>query len=76
MDKIKFQEQAEYHINKLNELIEKMPEKGLKSTESQKVYLQNALNSFEYAVNGVEEEDFLPTASSKSTYPEAWTLYP
>ena len=35
-----------------------MPEKGLKSEDSQKVYLLSTIKSFEYAVNGIKGKDF------------------
>ena len=53
-----FKKRTEALISKLEDLIEKMPEKGNSMNDSQKVCLRQALNEFSYTVNGVEESDF------------------
>lgn len=53
-----FKSKAEKLISKFEKLLEEMPDKGLKSTDSQKACLQQALNELSYAVNGVEASDF------------------
>jgi hypothetical protein len=53
-----FKKRAETLISKLETLISKMPDKGLKSEDSQKLCLLQALNEFSYCVNGTEQEDF------------------
>ena len=57
---ITFKSKAEKLISQFEKLLEVMPEKGLKSTDSQKVCLQQALNELSYTVNGVESSDFKP----------------
>lgn len=54
----KFKLKADKHIEKLNDMIEKMPFKGNKEEDSQQVCLMNALRNFEITVNGLEPEDF------------------
>lgn len=54
----KFQIQAEKLTSKLRNIISKMPEKGLKEEDCQRLYLLNRLSEFEYAINGVSENDF------------------
>ena len=51
------QMQLNAHIDGIEDLIKQMPDKGLKSDESQKVNLQNLNNSLRYAVEGMEVED-------------------
>ena len=58
MNAERFKTKAEALIDKLQSLIEVLPDKGLKCSVSQKVCLLNSLGSFESAVNGVEDEDF------------------
>ena len=53
-----FQRRATSLIAQIEALIEKMPDKGNSSSESQKVCLSQALNQFEHTVNGVEASDF------------------
>jgi len=53
-----FKKRADALISKIEDLINKMPDKGLKSEDSQKVCLQQAIDDFSYTVNGVEPSDF------------------
>ena len=53
-----FKLKAEKLISRFEKLIEEMPDKGLKSTDSQKVCLQQAVNDLSYTINGVEASDF------------------
>lgn len=54
----KFKIRVEKLIDKIEDLIEKIPYHGDSCSESQKVCLKQALNEFSYTVNGVEESDF------------------
>ena len=47
MNKEEFKNKVELLINDINNLIEKMPKKGLKEYECQRVCLENSLNKFE-----------------------------
>lgn len=53
-----FQIEAAKLIAKLEKLIDKMPQKGDKPQDCQKMCLLSELGSFKRAVNGVEEIDF------------------
>lgn len=44
-------------IDELENLINKMPQKGLKSNSCQRTALKNSLNTFSQCVNGIEESD-------------------
>ena len=46
-------------ISKAEDVIQRLPDKGDKESDSQKICLINALNELEYTVNGVEVEDFI-----------------
>jgi hypothetical protein len=59
MTKEEFKTKAEELIEQLESLIEQMPTK-VDTSESQKVLLQNQLNQFSYAVNGLEDSDLDP----------------
>jgi len=54
---IKFKEKAKSILEKLETLIQTMPQKGDKSTDCQRTYLQQKINEVYYAINGIEEED-------------------
>ena len=53
----KFKEKAENLLGKLEDLICTMPQKGNKSTDCQRVYLQQKINEVYHAVNGTEQKD-------------------
>ncbi len=53
-----FKYKAELLIAELETLIEQMPQLGNSAENSQKVLLQQKVNELQYAVNGVEDEDF------------------
>lgn len=53
----KFKKKAESILEKLENHIQKMPQKGNKSTDCQRTYLQQQINEVYYAINGIEEED-------------------
>jgi len=53
----KFKKKAESILEKLEIHIQKMPQKGDKSTDCQRIYLQQQINEVYYAINGVVEED-------------------
>ena len=53
----KFKKKAQKHLDALEELFNKLPEKGLTSEECQRVNLVNSLLHLGYAVNGTEQED-------------------
>jgi len=55
---IAFKKKADDLIEKIETLINKMPDKGNSSSESQKICLQIAINEFSHNVNGVEPSDF------------------
>ena len=46
-------------VNKLEEHFEKLPDKGDKCCDSQKICLLNALYDVEKNINGLEPEDFI-----------------
>ena len=46
-------------IELAEELIHKLPEKGLKCSDCQRMCLQNSILEFSYLVNGIEESDLL-----------------
>ena len=54
-----FKAEAEHHIDKLEDLIHRLPQKGNTSSECQRMTLQQALNEFYYAVNGTEAKDLI-----------------
>lgn len=58
MNKHTFKEDAEELIEKFQKLIDRMPDRGDSSSESQKVCLQISLNDLDATVNGVEDSDF------------------
>jgi len=53
----KFKKKAESILEKLENHIQKMPQKGNKSTDCQRTYLQQQINEVYYAINGIKEED-------------------
>ena len=53
-----FVKRVENLVSKIADIIEKMPDRGNSSNESQKVCLQQALNEFSYTINGIEDSDF------------------
>jgi len=52
-----FQSEAEEHIYRLRKLFEKLPKKGLKEEDCQRVCLLNSLSSVERCVNGTVSDD-------------------
>lgn len=46
-----------YIIDLAEDAIHSMPQKGEKSTQCQRVGLQQAINEFSYLVNGITQED-------------------
>ena len=48
---------ADVHLKKLEHHIEKLPNKGLKCSDSQKMCLMNNLHALWNVFNGIEEED-------------------
>lgn len=52
-----FKERVLHHLEKIQDLINKMPQKGNTSSECQRVNLQILLNDFEAGVNGTEQKD-------------------
>ena len=61
-----FKTELENKAQELKDFInEVMPDNGLKCEQSQKVCLLNALNSFEHAINGIEDEDLNPEMLNK-----------
>ena len=57
MEIVEFKERAERSISELEDLIHQMPQNGNSTKECQRVYLQQKLNEFHYAVNGTEIDD-------------------
>ena len=57
MDIKEFKSKAEDLLGQLETLIQTMPQKGDKSTDCQRTYLQQQINEVYYAINGIEEED-------------------
>jgi len=53
-----FKRKVEELISQIEDVIDEMPAKRYKETESQKICLINELHKFAYAVNGVEDSDF------------------
>ena len=45
---------------KMNDLIDKLPDKGLKCSDSQKVCLTTALRNLQENIRGLEQEDLIP----------------
>jgi hypothetical protein len=58
MNAKEFKEKTEKLIYEIEGLIEEMPYKADSETDSQKIFLMNQLNQFNYAVNGVTDDDF------------------
>ena len=52
-----FQSEAEDHVYRLRKLFEKLPQKGLKEEDCQRVCLLNALSSLERCINGTKQSD-------------------
>lgn len=52
-------EKLHSHVEQIDDLLEEMPDKGNKCSDSQRVCLQNAINSFEHNINGITEEDLI-----------------
>ena len=52
-----FQSESEEHIGRLRKLFEKLPQKGLKEEDCQRVCLLNALSNLEHYVNGTTQSD-------------------
>jgi len=57
MELTEFTEKTESIINRFQQLIDELPQKGDTSEDSQKVCLQQRLNELQYAVNGTRESD-------------------
>ena len=57
MDIKDFKSKAEDLLGQLESLIQTMPQKGDKSTDCQRVYLQQQINEVYYAINGTEQSD-------------------
>ena len=57
MELQEFKTQTEVLIDKFQDLINELPQKGNKSTECQRVCLQQHLNELESAVTGTEVSD-------------------
>ena len=56
-----FQSEAEEHMFRLRKLFEKLPQKGLKEEDCQRLCLLNALSNVERCVNGTTKDD-MPNA--------------
>jgi hypothetical protein len=52
-----FQSEAEEHIYRLRKLFEKLPSKGQKEEDCQRLCLLNALSDVEHCVNGTTQDD-------------------
>ena len=52
-----FKSKAEDLLGQLETLIQTMPQKGNKSTDCQRTYLQQQINEVYYAINGTEQSD-------------------
>ena len=53
-------EKLHSHVEQIEDLIELMPHKGDKCSDSQKLCLTQAINEFEHSINGItteQEED-------------------
>ena len=57
-DSKEFKAKAMDLIEDLETLVDKMPDKGLKCSDSQKVCLTIVIQTLERTINGVEDEDF------------------
>ena len=57
MDIKEFKSKAEDLLGQLETLIQTMPQKGNKSTDCQRTYLQQQINEVYYAINGTEQSD-------------------
>ena len=57
MDIKEFKSKAEDLLGQLENLVQTMPQKGNKSTDCQRVYLQQQINEVYYAINGTEQSD-------------------
>jgi hypothetical protein len=55
-----FQRRCRIRTEQLEDIINKLPNKGSKSEDSQKLCLINALHQLEYNINGLEITDFIP----------------
>lgn len=60
MDIIQFQAEATFLIEKFQELINVMPQKGNTISECQRLCLQQHLNELDSAVTGTEQDDLEP----------------
>lgn len=60
MDIKMFKEEAGILLGHLTDLVKLMPQKGNKSSECQRVYLQKCIITVEYAVRGTTAEDLIP----------------
>jgi ArsR family metal-binding transcriptional regulator len=54
---VKFKDKAQKLLGKLEDHINKMPEKGNSSSDCQRTYLQQQINEVSYAINGIVEDD-------------------
>lgn len=52
-------EDLQAKLTQIENILSSMPEKGLTSSDSQKVYLKQCVNSLDSAVNGISLTDFL-----------------
>lgn len=59
MNAKEFKRKSEKLISEIEKLIQQMPQKGNTQSECQKLTLQQTINEFSYAVNGVEDSDFI-----------------
>ena len=57
-DSKEFKAKALKIMDLLETLVDKMPDKGLKCSDSQKVCLTIVIQTLERTINGVEDEDF------------------
>ena len=57
MELMDFKDSAEKLIDDFENLIHQMPQKGNKSCDCQRTFLQQRLNELSYAVNGTEQVD-------------------
>jgi predicted Zn-ribbon and HTH transcriptional regulator len=62
---------TESHIEQLQTLIERLPQKGDKQEDCQRVCLQQRLNELESAINGTEAEDL--TENTHTCMECGWT---
>ena len=54
-----FKTRAENILDKLDDLIEKMPQKGNTSSECQKLYIKEAISRVFRCINGTLQEDLI-----------------